>query len=82
MHCTGCVLIFKLDDKCLTQHTSIVSVDDDDRKKNEDKTKIAFLRLMAIDAGSPFASILMMRCDWIFVHSTQRVFITLLVDCG
>lgn len=50
-----CVLIFKLNDKCLTQHISIVSIDD--KRKNEDETKIEFLRLMAIDAGRTFISI-------------------------
>lgn len=47
-----------------TQHMSRASVDD------KTETKIEFLRLMAIDAGSPFISILMMRSDCIFVHSS------------
>lgn len=62
--CTVYVLIFKLDDKCSTRHKSGVAVDD------ESEIKIEFLRLMAIDAGSSFISILMVRRDWIFVHST------------
>lgn len=55
--CTVYVLIFKLDDKCSTRHKSGVAVDD------ESEIKIEFLRLMAIDAGSSFISILMVRRD-------------------
>lgn len=57
--CTVYVLIFKLDDKCSTRHKSGVAVDDE----SEIKKEIEFLRLMAIDAGSSFISILMVKRD-------------------